>query len=355
MNENIQLLKLPFTSPSMGALEMEDVIASVDIGATNITATISGREGIRIRFYQPVRLEGGPKTIPGQVRELVERCVERTGYNSSDISAVGISSAGPFRKVDGSIELISPNICGGMTPERGVLPNDWTSIPLEKELKDIFPGLKIENDAVAGAMAESIFGAGQGCDDLLYVTWSTGIGTGALVDGRLIRGKNGNAPHGGHVYLGDSGPTCGCGNVCDLESVASGTAIALQYGGGSTTAEVFEAYYNGDEKAKDVIDRAVMYFARGLASINSVLDTRMIVIGGSVFLNNRELLLPMVKDEFYRSFPALSRDVVFMPTELGEYLGDVAALSLVIPEEWIGDWRKRKPWEGAPPTIHIDP
>ena len=334
---------------------MEDVIASVDIGATNITATISSREGIKVRYYQSIRLEGDANTVPRQVKDLIDRSIEGAGITPDDLKAVGISSCGPFHSVEGYIELISPNICGGMTPKRGVLPNDWNSIPLEGELRKFYKELKIENDAVAGTIAEGMFGAGQGYDNLLYVTWSTGIGTGALVDGRLIRGKNGNAPHGGHIYLGDSGPTCGCGNVCDLEGVASGTAIALQYGSGITTAEVFEAYYNGDQRAKETIHKSARYFARGLASINTVLDTKMIVIGGSVFLNHEDLLLPMVKDEFYASFPALTKDVVFAATELGEYLGDIAAISLVIPEDWVDVWKREKPWERAPPTIFLNP
>jgi glucokinase len=333
---------------------MEDVIASVDIGATNITATLCSKDGILARLYQRVCLEGDETTIPKQIRSLIDRCFAETGKDQGNLLAVGISSAGPFLKVDGMIEVICHNLCGGITPDRGLIPNSWRSVPLERELRRYYRQLKIENDAVAGTIAESTFGAGQGQDNLLYVTWSTGIGTGALVDGRLIKGKNGNAPHGGHVYLGDSGPMCGCGNVCDLESVASGTAIALQYGEGSTTADVFKAYYNGDGKAKDLIEKAAGYFARGLASINSILDTKMIVIGGSVFLNHKDLLLPMVKDEFYRSFPALTRDVVFSSTELGEYLGDVAAISLVIPEDWIEEWRRSKPWERAPATIYLD-
>ncbi|MCK5774124.1 MAG: ROK family protein [Thermoplasmata archaeon] len=333
---------------------MLDIIASVDIGATKITASLCNRDGIIIRIYQRTRLTGDEGSIPDQVKELVDTCFVKARLEKDKLIAVGISTAGPFQRMDGKLHLVSPNICGGMTPERGVLPNSWRSVPIEKELSKHFKNLVIQNDAVSGVMAERTFGAGKGYENLLYVTWSTGIGTGAFVDGKLIRGKNGNAPHGGHVFLGDTGPVCGCGNTCDLEAVASGTAIALQYGGGATTAEVFEAYSRGDAKAKKVIQEAATYFARGLASINSVLDTKMIVIGGSVFLNNRDLLLPLVKEEFYRSFPALSRDVLFATSELGEYLGDIAAISLVIPEDWIKEWRTTKPWERAPDTIYLD-
>jgi glucokinase len=332
---------------------LQDLIASVDIGATKITVSICGREGIISRVYQRTRLEGDDSSIPCQVKDLIDLSIEKMEIPLNSISAVGVSTAGPFRKIDGTLHLISPNICGGLAPERNLLPNKWVSVPLERELGKHFGNLTIENDAVSAANAEKVFGAGREIENLLYVTWSTGIGTGAFVDGKLIKGKNGNAPHGGHVYLVDDGPMCGCGNTGHLEALASGTAIARDYGTGFTTADVFKAYHNGDQKAKDIINSAARYFARGLASLNCVLDTELIMIGGSVFLNNIDLLLPIVKEEFYRSFPALSMDVRIEPTSLGDHIGDLAALSLVIPSEWVENWKMNEPWKRAPETIML--
>lgn len=333
---------------------MLEIIATIDIGATKITASLCNRDGIIIRIYQRTRLTGDKRTIPDQVKELVDTCFIKAGLGKDQLTAVGISTAGPFQRIDGELHLVSPNICGGMTRERGLLPNDWRSVPLEKELSTHFRNLAIENDAVSGAVAERMFGTGKGCDNLLYVTWSTGIGTGAFVDGRLIKGKNGNAPHGGHVYLGDEGPVCGCGNICDLESIASGTAIARAFSDDASTADVFKAYHEGDGRAIDLIDSTARHFAKGLASINCILDTERIVIGGSVFMNNRDLLLPKIKEEFYRSFPVLSRGVEILPTELGEYLGDLAAFSIIVPDEWIEEWKRNRPWMRAPDTIDLD-
>ncbi|MFO8050200.1 MAG: ROK family protein, partial [Thermoplasmatota archaeon] len=329
---------------------MEGILAAVDIGGTKITVSLCGKCGFLVRVYQRTDLEGSNSSIPLQVRSMVNECLERTGHGEENISAMGISTAGPFQYSSKMVELVSPNICGGMNPD---LPNDWSSVPLEEVLSSYFKMIRIENDAVSGAIAERMFGAGQGYDDLLYVTWSTGIGTGAFVDGRVIKGKNGNAPHGGHVYVGEGGRICGCGNESDMEASASGTAIADLYGKGVGAEEVFSAYEKGEIKAKRTVENAARYFARGLASINAVLDTRMIIIGGSVFLNNEDMLLPMVKEEFYRSFPALTEDVVFAPSELREYLGDVAALSLVIPDDWTEEWRRSRPWESSPATIFL--
>ena len=326
--------------------------AAVDIGGTKITVSLANREKILAKVYQPVQLEGDIKTIPQQLDLLIRYLCDLKGISKDEINAVGIGSCGPFKKKNGHIFLVAPNLCGGLTQGRGVIPNDWIEIPLEEELSKIYHRLVIDNDAIAATIAERLFGAGKGEDDLVYVTWSTGIGSGAYVNGRLIKGKNGNAPHLGHIYLVEDGPTCGCGNFGDMEALVSGVAIARDYGG--TTEEVFSAYRRGDTRAKEIIQKAAKYFARGLASINAILDTKVFVLGGSVFMNNIDILTPLIENEFYRSFPALSNGVEIRRSALDTYLGDLAALSLVMPDDWIKVWQDKKPWEHAPKKIVLE-
>jgi glucokinase len=329
-------------------------LAAVDIGGTKITASVAHKGGILAKVYQHVLLEGNNTTIPIQVDFLVGHVCDKVGIKKAEINALGIGTCGPFG-TDGEYRvLVAPNLCGGLAKERGALPNDWKEIPLEKILSQIYTHVKIDNDGITAAMAERLFGAGRGEDNLVYVTWSTGIGSGAYVDGRLIKGKNGNAPHIGHIYLTEDGPQCGCGNFGDLESLVSGVAIARDYGKNVTAQEVFSAYRNGDAKAKQIIQQAAKQFARGLASINAILDTRVFVIGGSVFMNNIDILLTMIHDEFYRSFPALSEGVELRPSALDKYLGDIAALSLVMPDDWMYEWQHKKPWENAPEQIILN-
>lgn len=332
---------------------MEDHIAAVDIGATKITVSICSRTGFVKRIYQGIKLEGDELAVPHQVSRMIGKCCDLAGIGTEEIIGVGISSAGPFINLEDHIALVSPNICGGLAPERGVIPNDWKVVPLGKEISRDYRNIAILNDAVSGAVAERTFGAGRGYDDLVYVTWSTGIGTGAYVNGNLLWGKNGNAPHGGHITLVDDGPMCGCGSRGHLEALASGTAIARDYGNGKSCEEVFLAYRHGDERAAEVIDYAVKHFTKGLRSINAVLDTRRIIIGGSVFQYNQDILLPKIIDEFRGHFPVLTDEVEIVSFELGSFLGDVAALSLIMPEEWREDWIRNRPWEHAPETVFL--
>jgi len=366
-------------------------LAAVDIGGTKITVSIANISGILVKLYRPVQLEGDNLAVPAQVDFLVGHACEQIGIERDEITALGVSTCGPFGIRDGELVLVAPNLCGGLANERGIIPNDWTEIPLQRELSRIYNKIHIENDGISAVTAERMFGAGKGEDNVVYITWSTGIGSGAYVDGRLIKGKNGNAPHIGHIYLVDDGPRCGCGNFGDMEALASGVAIARDYESrvtsGDVTAEctttvdvttegvmaenvtaenvttedvtaesvtaedVFNLFRMGDPKAESVITNAARYFARGLVSINAILDTQVFIIGGSVFMNNRHILLPLVKEEFYKSFPALSKDVEFRPSALDSYLGDLAALCLVMPDDWGRQWQEKRPWEFAPESI----
>jgi len=328
--------------------------AAADIGGTKVTVSIADSNGILIKLYQRVQLTGRNTAVPEQVINLIKIASEKICTPLKYVQALGVSTASPFIIRDGLKSVAAPNLCGGLAKERGAIPNDWCEIPMEKVFKEHFKCVLIDNDCVSAVIAEHLFGAGVGEDNLLYVTWSTGIGTGAIVDGRVLRGKNGNAGHGGHMYIADDDAQCGCGNFGDMEVLTSGVAIARMYGGGISTKEVFSAYRNGDARAREVIERAARHFARGLASMNAILDTKLIIIGGSVFLNDGDILQPLIESEFYRSFPALSSGVQIKPSALHSYLGDIAALSLVMPEEWKDPWKRERPWEKAPETVVIE-
>ena len=327
---------------------MQEYFAAVDIGATKTTASVSSRDGILARVYQPTRKRGDRRTIPRQVDFLIDFACRRAAIEKAWIRAVGISTASPFEKRGEHLVVVAPNICGGLAGKREKSENDWTEIPLEEDLSGKYPRLRIANDCISAAVAERIFGAGQGEKDMLYVTWSTGIGGGAFVDGHLLTGKNDNALHLGHIamnYNRGGEPQCGCGGYAHLEALVSGPAIARQYG--EEPREVFKRCREGEPKAESLIRKVAAVMALGLYNAVALLDTRLIVLGGSVS-KNWDLLEPLVAEEFYRCFPSLTREVVFRHSELDEYLGDMAGLSLVMPESWIAGWQAEKPWEQAP-------
>ncbi|HIH38638.1 ROK family protein [Candidatus Woesearchaeota archaeon] len=342
---------------------MGEYFAGVDVGGTATRVSIFDYGSMRIKVTAPTGKKGQNTALPEQVLGMIDYACHAISIPPDDIANVGISTCSPFRRNKDYRVVISPNLCDGLVLGKENAQNDWTEIPLEEYVSKRFR-VEMGNDCVTAVVAEHMFGAGKGCDNLVYVTWSTGIGGGAYVDGHLLGGKNGNAPHLGHMYIAEDGPVCGCGNYGDLEALTSGTAIAREYrreqefhnqGDGrdysETCAEDAFREYDTNCMARSIINRAARNFARGLASINALLDTRRFIIGGSVFMKNRALLLPLVIEEFYQSFPALSGGVEIVPSALDQYLGDIAALSLVIPEDWVQDWEAREPWKLASESI----
>jgi glucokinase len=329
--------------------------AAVDVGATKTTVSVSSRSGILARVYQLTRKSGDRGTVPRQIDFLIGTTCEQAQIDRRQIAAVGISTASPFEKSDGYLSLAAPNICGGLGKKREGIDNDWTEVPLERDLSGKYPRLHIANDCISAAVAERSFGAGRGEENLLYVTWSTGIGGGAYVDGHLLTGKNDNALHLGHIVMnyhqGDE-PSCGCGGRAHLEALVSGPAIASEYG--EQPPEVFRRCRNGEQRAEAVIHRVATIMALGLYNAIALLDSRLVIVGGSVS-KNWDLLEPLVTEEFAGQFPALTRGVVFKRSELDQYLGDMAGLSLVMPDGWIADWQKRRPWQEAPDTTVLEP
>lgn len=311
------------------------VLVAVDIGGTNVRVIIADEGEILIKVIQKTIHEGNRHTLPNQVISLIDAACNMIRIDQSEIIAVGVGSPGPFLRKNGLIYVVTPNL-------------PWDEIPLEQDLRERCDVVEIGNGCVTAVKAESLFGAGQGFKNFVYITISTGIGGGIIQDERIMCGKNGNAAHIGHMYIADDGPRCGCGQFGDIESLCSGTALEKisQYG----VEKMFKGY---DPEKNGIIERTARNIGRWMASINAVLDTEKFAIGGSVFTNNQDILLPMIKEEFHQSFPALSQGVSIVPCELGVYVGDVGSLSLVMPPDWIESWQKTRPWENAPAPIEI--
>ena len=305
--------------------------ACVDIGGTKIAVSLSPNDGSPLlgRVSEPTAKSGTNDAVAQQVIRLIGEVCAAQSVEPAAIERVGISSTGPFVMKDGAVELATPNICGGIAgPARG-LPNDWMTATLQEPLSRRFRHVRVENDAVAALEAERRWGALQGVDDCAYVTWSTGVGVGLCVDGRVLRGKNGNAGHAGHSFVSDddSNALCGCGNVGDVEALVAGNAVARRFG--KSAAELFEAAGKGDDKAVEIADALCRVMGRLLYNLIVTLDLQRISVGGSVFLHNQEFLLPRLQAHIDAKLAPLTRGVEIVPAGLGAKVGDYAAMALL--------------------------
>jgi glucokinase len=306
--------------------------ACVDIGGTKVAVSLADNQSLgTLQLYarrsEPTAKEGASDALAQQIIRMISAACAEHGISESQIASVGVSSCGPFVLRDSMVLLAAPNICGGLGGAARGLPNTWMSAPLQAPLAARYPHVRVDNDGIAALEAERRWGALTGLDHCAYVTWSTGIGAGLCVDGRVLRGKNSNAGHAGHMFV-SSHPdaACGCGNFGDLEAVVAGNAIPRRFG--QEAAALLGAAYAHNIKATAQVDELCQVMGRALYNLIVTLDLQRISIGGSVFWHHQDYLLPRLRAEVAGKLPALTDHCDIVPAGLGLQVGDLAALAL---------------------------
>lgn len=309
----------------------------VDLGGTNIRVALVDRAGgIRHWTRRPTRAEEGPERVVRRIQEAIADVLNAAGVDRKDVVGIGIGAPGPLDWRTGVV-LSPPNLPG------------WRDVPLRAIVEDAF-GLPtyLENDANVAALAEHRLGAGVGAEHLVYMTVSTGIGAGVIVDGKLYRGESGGAGEIGHMVVKSDGPQCACGNRGCLEALASGTAIArraeerraesprLRNADPLTAVVVAEAARAGDATAKAILDEAFYYLGIGVVNVIHVFNPRRIVIGGGL-AHLGEALLDAVGTVVARHAFAQSRaDAELVLAKLGDRAGVLGAALLCWEHEFMG-------------------
>ncbi len=311
-------------------------VACVDIGGTKVAVNVVDEYGARGKVVEPTATTGAPDALGLQIIRLIHASCDAADVPVGRIARVGVSSCGPFVLNQGLVELAAPNICGGLAGKARGLPNDWQTALLEAPLRAAFAHVRVENDGIGALEAERRWGAlqvgGVPMANCAYVTWSTGIGTGLCVDGHVLRGKNGNAGHAGHLFVSSNADAlCGCGNVGDVEGLVAGNAIARRFAaqGYADAAALFVAAYAGDTRAIALIDDLCEVMGRLLYNLIATLDVQRISLGGSVYWHHRAYLLPRLQAVVKGKLPALTDGCELVSAGLGERVGDFGALALV--------------------------
>ncbi len=247
---------------------------------------------------------------------------------SGPVAALGIGCGGPMMWPSGDVSPL--NIPG------------WRGFPLRDRLAAEF-GLptRIHNDAVTLTIGEHLMGANRGCDNILGMVVSTGVGGGLISDGRLIGGASGNAGHIGHIVVDPTGPPCACGGHGCLEAVARGPALvawALSQGwratGTGDAVELATAARTGDQVAQAAFQRCGSAVGTAIASVAAVADLEVVSIGGGIS-HAADLILPSVYESFRRhaglEFVQRCRIVLASPDA-----GLVGAAALLDDRYWRG-------------------
>ena len=270
-------------------------VIGVDVGGTKVAAGLVDRQSGRIatQTRSPMMAHGDAAAGLAAVTSAIDSIFQQNPGLLRTIHGIGICAPGPLDPNTGVV-INPPNVpC-------------WRNFPLADEVSRIYKvPVKVDNDANAAALAETLWGAGHGYRNVFYATVGTGIGTGIIFDGTIYHGRTGAAAEGGHTTIDHTGPRCTCGKRGCIEILASGPAIAkaararltsngtrtsaiLDLAGGKADAisseMVGQAYAASDAIAREVLLQTVEFLSIWLGNIVDLLEPDVIIMGGGVSL-----------------------------------------------------------------------
>ncbi len=312
-------------------------ILGFDIGGTKCAVISACWDGKNIELLKKEKCQTDRSLTP---TEMIEKLIAMAdGILDGKPDAVGISCGGPLDSERGII-LSPPNLPG------------WDHVEIVKQIEAHYGvPVHLQNDANACAVAEWKFGAGKGTKNMVFMTFGTGLGAGLILNGKLYSGTSDNAGELGHIRLDNFGPV-GYGKAGSFEGFCSGGGLAqlgymkalekaqcgeypAYFQKGMTAAEVTaktiaDAADQGDETAIEVYRICGEYLGRGLSILIDLLNPEAVVIG-SVFARSRNLLWDAAKKAIDKEALAVSAACCrVVPAELGEKIGDYAAVSAAL-------------------------
>lgn len=319
-------------STLLGIPRSAGLIAAIDLGATSIDVALTTLSSeIITHNSEPADIKDGPRLILARAKAMLSKLLEEQMAEPKNVLAIGIGVPGPVEQAAGVLR--SPPIMPG-----------WDRFPI----RSVFAGeyaapVFVDNDVNVMALGEHWGGVGRGVYNLLFIKVGTGIGGGIIADGRLYRGTQGCAGDIGHVSVDPNGPVCTCGNLGCLEAMAAAPAIVLEAErraregfspalaaileerGELTAKDLAEVAALGDYEAFSIIRRSGRLIGRVLATLVSVLNPSLIVIGGGVSQIGHSFLAEIRSTVYQYSLPLATRNLPIVLSELEDAAGVVGA------------------------------
>lgn len=300
----------------------------LDIGGTKISGLLLHAEGTAKKVMQlPSLAKQGEKAVCQQIFRVLDEVLSCV-LPGDQILGIGVGVPGAVERAEGEI-IFAANL-------------PFQKFPLKKLLEEKYQlPVCLENDANAAAWGEYCFGAGCGTKNMVYVTASTGIGAGAVLNGQLFRGSTGNAFELGHITIERNGESCGCGNQGCAELYASGSAIAKMaqaadkensslWGTQNLEAEqVFVAAAAGDRVAACMINKAIKDLGACISVAVTLLDPDVIVLGGGLSGGGKQVFSLVEEEIKRRCLPPVARHVQLRPSRLKNEAGLYGAAALL--------------------------
>lgn len=310
----------------------------IDVGGTNVKIALVDKSGKIIYSNSvPTYAKMGYEYTVNNIKQAIKDLIKETNTTAKDIDGIGFDFPGQVDYKTGVVKL-APNIPG------------WVNVPIAQMIEEEFHiPTRIDNDVRCAALGEMKFGAGQGCENFVCITVGTGIGSGLVVNGQLVRGASNAAGEIGHIKLQmKDGLICGCGDTGCLEAYASGPSIvamaqdyikggkstkfremAAAEGGEITPYMVAKAAEAGDPVAKRIFAIVGEYIGIGLTSVINLLNPEKVIIGGGVAEAGDLLLDPIRKTIKERAMVVAGSAVEIVPAQLGNSAGVIGASMLI--------------------------
>lgn len=313
----------------------DQIIAGIDFGGTKIVALVATADGRMIGDARlPTLVSKGTEAVINDIVLAVKKAAAKAGVSMDKVRGAGIAANGPIDNKEGIITE-PPNLPG------------WRNVALARILTERL-GMPawLENDANCQALAEHEYGAGRGFRNMIFMTISTGVGAGIIIDNKLYSGATGGAGEIGHLIVAPNGRACGAGHPGCLEAYASGTGIVnrarelIRAGGLPRVASFAEqnpplsaetvhmAAQQGESEAMEIITTAGRYLGMGLASVINVFNPEAIVLGGGLINIGDDLLNTARQATKERAFKQNWRDVRIIEGELGERSAALGAITV---------------------------
>lgn len=308
-------------------------VLAIDIGGTKLAAGVVDADGRMLaRGEVPTLAMEGLEPVLGRIVGLGRELLVRPEIAGVRVQRIGVGCAGPV-DIKAGLVFRPPNLPG------------WTRVPLTDHIQRSL-GLPtiLENDANAAALGEFRYGAGKGARSIFYITVSTGIGGGIILDGKVWHGLKDAAGEVGHMTVCPDGPVCGCGNRGCLEAMSSGPSIArrareavaagrqtrLSEISKPTSADVARLAQEGDSVAGEVWAEAVKYLGIGVAAVITILAPERVVIGGGVTKAGDALFQPLREQARQRVKLVPVESVPILPAALGPDVGILGAAAVAL-------------------------
>lgn len=312
----------------------------IDLGGTKILIGLVEKESGKVvsHIKKKTKKEKGPENIVRKMVEEVEELLEESGKSFTEISSIGIGSAGQIDRKNGII-IGAPNLDCYNLNLKEILQNKF-NIP-------VFVG----NDVEVATIGEQKFGAGKGCADFVCVFVGTGIGSAIVKNGHIIYGATGTAGELGHIIVDLNGRPCACGAHGCLEAYASRSAIEtriegalkkgrksciseyLEEGKAITSSMIRKSIEREDELVTQCVSEASEYLSGGLASVINLINPELIILGGGLIEAVDYFYKQTIKKAKSKSLPVPAEKIRFSKTILGDYSGVIGAALLDEREE----------------------